>query len=665
MCGLAGFLDLAARHSDERLHEIAGRMARTLRHRGADDAGTWIDATCRVALGHQRLAILDLSPRGHQPMLSACARFVIVFNGEIYNVAAVRRTLQQSGHRFLGHSDTEVMVEAISEWGVTRALTELNGMFAFAVWDRHERVLHLGRDRVGEKPLYYGWHGGTFMFASELKALVAHPEFQGEIDRDVLALYFRHNYVPAPFSIYKRIYKLPAGCTLSVSASASCENGNFSPFPDDENASRLPIRYWSLQTVAERGAKDPFSGSSQEVVDDLEALMSDVVRLRMVADVPVGAFLSGGIDSSTIAALMQAASGRPIRTFSIGSDDPDYDETDGARAVARHLGTDHVDLRVSSSDATRVIPSLPALYDEPFADSSQIPTTLAAQLARRDVTVCLSGDGGDELFGGYNLYFWARRVWSATQFMPSSLRAVGARALTAVPSQRWDSTFALLPRRWQQPEAGDKIHRLADLLSAETSTALYNTLMSRWRTPAAVVLDSRIAEPIFANDAGQGLSSYVQRMMFFDQLTYLPDDILVKVDRASMSVGLEVRVPLLDHRLVEFAWRSPPSMIIKGGRGKWLLRQVLHRHVPPALVDRPKRGFSVPLSAWLRGPLREWAQELLCGKRLREDGYLDPQLIDQKWNEHLSGHRNWSRELWEVLMFQAWLDATRTAAAVC
>ena len=664
MCGLAGFLDVSGRLSDDDLCTVVRRMADTLRHRGPDDAGTWIDAKSRIALGHQRLAIIDRSMQGHQPMRSACGRFILIFNGEIYNFAALRQDLKQLGHRFRGRSDTEVMLAAITQWGLEAALTQFNGMFAFALWDCHERVLHLGRDRLGEKPLYYGWMGKTFMFGSELKALSAHPDFHGEIDRDVVALYFRYNYVPTPFSIYHNVYKLPPGCLLAVSACAAEQRASFSPFPEEPASSWKPVRYWSAKQVAETGSENPFKGSEHDAVECLDSLLSDAVALRMIADVPVGSFLSGGIDSSTVVAVMQAMSGRPIKTFSIGSHDAEYNEAESARAMAKHIGTDHADLYASCNDAIRVIPTLPTLYDEPFSDSSQIPTSLIAQLARQDVTVCLSGDGGDELFAGYNLYFWAQRIWSYTRQMPSVLRHTVAWALTAVPPQMWDSAFAqlaaFLPAKLRQREPGDKLHRLAELLPAETSNALYNVLMSRWRAPMAVVVNSHEPATMLANPGcASELPSFVQRMMYFDMMSYLPDDILVKVDRASMGVGLEVRIPLLDYRIVEFAWQIPLSMKIRSGQGKWLLRQVLHRYVPEHLVNRPKMGFSVPIGPWLRGPMREWAEALLSVKRIRADGYLNPQPIRQKWSEHLSGTRNWSRELWEVLMFQAWLENAR------
>lgn len=659
MCGLAGFFDPSGRLKTEELGPTVQRMADTLQHRGPDDAGTWVDEDARLALGHRRLSIVDLSSHGHQPMQSMCGRFVIVLNGEIYNFAALRVELEQLGQRFRGHSDTEVMLAAISQWGWEAALARFNGMFAFVLWDRHERTLHLGRDRLGEKPLYYGWMGEIFVFASELKALSVHPRFRGDINRDVLALYFRHNYVPTPFSIYRDVYKLPAGCVLKVSACALERRATFSPSPEDATASWKPMRYWSLKEVSQNGCAAPFQGTESEAAEYLGFLLADAVRLQMAADVPLGSFLSGGIDSSTVVALMQAASGQPVKTFSLGCDEGEHNEAEDAKAVAQHLGTDHTDLHVTAKDAMAVIPQLPALYDEPFSDSSQIPVYLIARHARRDVTVCLSGDGGDELFAGYNSYFWAQNIWRHTRLLPPLLRHATAGTLRMIPPQTWNIAFAklaaLLPSRWQQSEPGDKLHRLADLLPAGTPHALYYTLVSRWRTPTALVVNSNEPPTMLTNSEYRPeLSDFVQHMMYFDLMTYLTDDILVKVDRASMGVGLEVRIPLLDYRVVEFARRIPISMLVKNNRGKWLLRQVLHRHVPERLVNRPKLGFSVPISSWLRGPMRDWAEALLCAKRLQHDGYLNPGIICQKWNEHLRGIRNWSRELWEVLMFQAW-----------
>jgi len=626
-------------------------MADTLRLRGPDDGGAWVDADAGIALGHQRLSIIDLSLEGHQPMHSFCGRYVIAFNGEIYNYQDIRHELEQESQGYAipwrGHSDTEVALAAISRWGIEAAVRRFVGMFAFALWDRTERVLYLVRDRLGEKPLYYGRMGRSILFGSELKALRAHPDFKGEINRDALALYLRHNCIPAPYSIYRGIYKLPPGTMLAVS-------DRDAPFPD-------PVQYWSVREAAEHGLAEPFTGSTEEAIAALDGLLRDAVGLQMVADVPLGVFLSGGIDSSTVVALMQAQSDRPVKTFTIGFNETGYNEAEHAKAVARHLGTEHTEFYVTPEEAMAVIPRLPALYDEPFADSSQIPTFLVSEMARRSVTVSLSGDGGDELFAGYNRYFWGRSIWKRVGWMPQPLRVAAAVALTAVSPQSWDRVFAaaksLLPAKLKQSTPGDKIHKLAEVLAVESPEAMYRGLASHWKDPASVVLGS--SEPPTAltdRRLWSDLPDFTQRMMYLDTVTYLPDDILVKVDRASMGVSLEARIPFLDHRVVEFAWRLPLSMKVRDGQGKWLLRQVLYQYVPKELVGRPKTGFDVPIDAWLRGPLRDWAEDLLGERRLSEERFFDPVPIRDKWNEHLSGARNWQYYLWDVLMFQAWLD---------
>ncbi len=649
MCGIAGFLDLAPARDAASLQATVAAMADTLRHRGPDDAGVWVDAAAGVALGFRRLAIIDLSPHGRQPMASADGRYVVVFNGELYNFRALRADLERAaGVRFRGHSDTEVLVEAIAHWGLRAALDRFNGMFAFAVWDCHERRLHLVRDRLGEKPLYYGWVGGCFLFGSELAALRAHPAFDAEIDRGAVALYLRLGCVPAPYSIYRGIAKLPPGTLLTVPA-------------DDPGARPRPAAYWSARAVAERGAQAPLRGPVREIVAQLDALLRDAVRLRLEADVPLGAFLSGGIDSSTVVALMQAQSARPVKTFTIGFHEADYDEARHAAAVARHLGTEHTALYLTPDEALAAIPRLPTLYDEPFADPSQLPTFLVAELARGAVTVALSGDGGDELFGGYNRYFWGRSIWQKVGWLPRGVRGTAVAALTALSPEAWGAVFArlgpALPRGVRQSNPGDKLHKLAEVLDADHAEALYLRLVSHWKEPAALVPGA--AEPatlLTDRAAWADLPDFTQRMMFLDTVTYLPDDILTKLDRATMAVSLEARVPLLDHRVVEFAWRLPLALKIRRGQGKWLLRQVLDRYVPRALVERPKMGFGVPLDAWLRGPLRDWAEALLDEGRLRRDGLLDPAPIRAKWREHLSGQRNWQYYLWDVLMLQAWLE---------
>jgi len=653
MCGLTGFWETTARRTKADLCRTVQEMAGTLRHRGPDDGGEWAEARAGVALGFRRLAIVDLSPAGHQPMESASERYVIAFNGEVYNFEALRRELAGQGAAppFRGHSDTEVMLAAIEAWGLEAAVKRFVGMFAFALWDRQERVLHLVRDRLGIKPLYYGWAGDTLLFGSELKALRAHPAFRPEIDRDVLTLLLRHNYIPAPYSIYKGVQKLPPGTILTLA-------GGNGP------GAAPPVPYWSVRDAAAAGLADPFSGSEAEAADQLDALLREAVGMRMVADVPLGAFLSGGVDSSTVVALMQAQSSRPVRTFSIGFREAGYDEAPFAREVAGHLGTDHTELYVSPEDAQAVIPTLPTLYDEPFADSSQIPTFLVSELARRHVTVSLSGDGGDELFAGYNRYFVGRSVWNRMRWMPPALRRAAGGTLAAMPPRTTDALAGrinpLLPRSLRHGGLSSKVAKTAAILGADCPDAMYETLVSHWMDPASLVLgaDGEPPTALTGTDRWTGPADFTQRMMYMDLMSYLPDDILAKVDRASMAVSLEARVPLLDHRVVEFAWRLPLSLSLRGGQGKWLLRQVLYRYVPREMIERPKMGFGIPIDAWLRGPLRPWAEALLDERRLRDEGFFDPAPIRAKWHEHLSGRRNWQYHLWDVLMFQAWHENT-------
>jgi asparagine synthase (glutamine-hydrolysing) len=653
MCGIAGFLDTTLRNSSEQLRATAKRMGDTLQHRGPDDAGIWVDATAGVALAHRRLSILDVSPAGHQPMVSGSGRYVIVYNGEIYNFQQLRKELEKSNNaplRFRGHSDTEVLLACFDSWNVEPTLSRVNGMFAFALWDRQDRVLYLGRDRLGEKPLYYGWIGDVFLFGSELKALRAHPRFGAEINLEALALYLRHNCVPAPHSIYRGVQKLLPGTFLAVT-------GQRLPDP-------VLVPFWSLRQVAESGVASSFRGSDTEALDQLEVLLRDAVRIRMLSDVPLGAFLSGGVDSSLVASFMQAESTRRIKTFSIGFRDAEYDEAKDAASVARHLGTEHTELYVTPREAMALIPSLPAIYDEPFADSSQIPTFLLSRIARRHVTVGLSGDGGDEVFCGYTRHVWGHRVWKSISAMPRPLRRASAAVLSSVPSDGWDSLFQVIrpfvPTAMKHRLPGQKLHKLARLLALSDLASVYTTLASHWNDPARVVIGA--AEPptvVTTPGAGANLSEFTERMMFLDTLTFLPDDILTKVDRASMAVSLEARIPLLDHRVVEFAWRLPMSMKLRDNRGKWILRELLGRFVPHSLVDRPKSGFSIPLDRWLRGPLRDWAEPLLAERRIREDGFFHVQPIREKWAAHLSGKGAWQHHLWDILMFQAWRDENR------
>lgn len=656
MCGITGIVLATPSWSADQLSATVLSQALAIAHRGPDDQGHWVDPGCGVALGHRRLSIVDLSPAGHQPMCSHDGRYVIVLNGEIYNYRELRGLLERdalagqplAGWR--GHSDTEVLLELISRRGMAGALERVVGMFAMAIWDRQQRKLTLARDRIGEKPLYYGFVGGALVFGSELKALTAHPGWHADIDREALASYLRFAYVPHARSIYRGICKLVPGTTVT--------------FGQDEIAQRRlpePVSYWSATEAIAAAKRDPFRGTESEAVDELERLLRQSIRDQMLADVPLGALLSGGIDSSTVVALMQAQTGRPVRTFTVGFHEPGYNEAEHAKAIARHLGTDHTELYVTSQQALDVIPRLPVLYDEPFADSSQIPTFLVAELARRHVTVSLSGDAGDELFAGYNRYLAGRRVWERIAHLPRGVRGATAAALRAPAPRTWDRLLSLLapllPERARVPLAGDKLHKLARMMTVPSAEAFYLRLVTH-AEPETVALQRVEAPSMLASPgAWPVLEQFAERMMYLDLVSYLPDDILVKVDRAAMAVSLETRVPLLDHRLVEFAWRLPLSMKIRDGRGKHILRQVLYRHVPQVLIDRPKMGFGVPIDAWLRGPLRDWAQALLEPGRLAREGYLRPEPVREKWNEHQSGRRNWSYWLWTVLMFQAWLEA--------
>ena len=654
MCGIAGIMG----QSTTELTSSVRDMVASIRYRGPDDSGVWCDERARVGLGHARLSILDLSPEGHQPMVSSSGRYVLSYNGEVYNFAELRSELEVIGRKFRGHSDTEVMLAAFEEWGIERTVQRFVGMFAFALWDRERRTLSLVRDRIGIKPLYFGWAGKTFLFGSELKTLRAFKGFHPEIDRGALTSFMRVAYVPAPLSIYKDVYKLSAGCLLTVGEKELETAEGFSPDPDSLHATWKPIRYWSAKKSAEAGCAAPFKGSEVEAIEHLDGLLRHAVGLRMIADVPLGAFLSGGIDSSLVVALMQAQSSRPVRTFTIGFHEADYNEAVHAKKVAEHLGTDHTELYVSPEQAQAVIPRLSAMYDEPFADSSQIPTFLVSELARGHVTVALSGDGGDELFAGYNRYFWGRRLWRYLDRVPPSIRSSLAGGITSLSPATWTRFFERF-RRFLPTVAkpGDKLHKLAALLALPDPDTMYLGMISLWKDPAEIVVQGvEPLTPVTDRVNWASLPDFTMRMMYLDLVTYLPDDILVKVDRASMAVSLEARVPLIDHRVVEFAWQIPLAMKIKQeGEGKWLLRQVLSRYVPSKLVERPKMGFGVPIGYWLRGPLREWAEDLLDETRLRREGYLHPAPIRGKWMEHLSGQRNWQYPLWNVLMFQAWL----------
>ncbi len=625
-------------------------MGDALIHRGPDDGGLWVDREIGVGLAHRRLSIVDLSAAGHQPMSSRSGRYEIVFNGEIYNHVELRRQLDRGSTDALawrGRSDTETLLAAIEAYGLQPALQRCVGMFALAIWDRQRKVLTLARDRLGEKPLYYGRCGGAFLFGSELKALQAHEAFEARVDTDCLALYLRHCYVPEPFSIFRGIRRVPAASIVEI---------NRHGHPGE------PVTYWSAAQVAAQASQ--FTGSDSEAVDTLDRVLSEAVGLQMVADVPLGAFLSGGIDSSLIVALMQKQSARKVHTFTIGFSEPKFDESGYARAVARHLGTQHTELIVTPAQAMEVIPRLSTIYDEPFADSSQIPTFLVSQLAREHVTVALSGDGGDELFGGYNRYAWAKRIWGAAG-LRRPVRQMAARAIRAFSADHWDRLFThakhVLPRSWQTVHMGHKLYKFADLMNC-TRGELYLSLVSHWPAPQTVVNGAtEPATPLRALIAEPTSRGFDESMMYWDLLTYLPNDILVKVDRAAMAVSLETRIPMLDHRVVEFAWSLPLHMRVRAGRGKWLLRELLSRYVPPALTERPKVGFGIPIDTWLRGPLRDWAEDLLDESRLRREGFFNAAAVREKWLAHSKGHQDWAYWLWDILMFQSWWQDQRSS----
>jgi asparagine synthase (glutamine-hydrolysing) len=639
MCGIAGVLHSAGRAREE-LERAAAAMADSLAHRGPDDSGVWSDAEAGVALSHRRLSIIDLSPTGHQPMVSAEGRFVVVFNGEIYNYQELRAELAARGVTFRGASDTEVMLEAFAAFGIAATVQRLIGMFTLGIWDRRERALTLVRDRLGIKPLYWAKFGSLFLFGSELRALRAHPGWDARVDRAALAAYMRLSYVPAPFSIYEGVRRLEPGTILTL------------PWGGEPKIER----FWDARAVAKAGLADPLRADDAELTDRLEDLLRDAVKRRMVADVPVGAFLSGGVDSSTVAALMKAANAGPVRTYSIGFETADYSEARDAAQVARHLGTEHSEMTVTAQDALAVIPRLPEIYDEPFADASQIPTYLVSVMTRRHVTVALSGDGGDELFAGYNRHRLTASAWRTLHLLPRPVRAALARSITAVSAERWSQVASLIPERMRPRQAGDKLHKFAATLPSVDASELYRRLVTHWEPEEVMPGAGEAKGVLWDARIDKDFPAALDRMQYLDLVTYLPDDILTKVDRASMAVALEVRVPLIDHRVVEFAWRLPRAALLRGGVSKWLLRQVLYRHVPQALVERPKSGFAVPLGDWLRGPLRSWAENLLAEPRLRQAGFFDAARVRQTWSEHLSGRRNLESLLWSVLMFEAWRE---------
>jgi asparagine synthase (glutamine-hydrolysing) len=646
MCGFSGFVGTSLNSCD-----LLRKMGDTLMHRGPDDFGSWHDEPSKIGLSHRRLSIIDLSPSGHQPMKSFSGRYIIAYNGEIYNHLDIRKEITDLDNKvqWRGHSDTEILLAGIDVWGLEKTLKKSFGMFAIALWDRQERSLYLACDRMGEKPLYYGWQSGVFLFGSELKALKVHPAFEGVIDRDALTLLLRYSCIPAPYSIYKGIKKLQPGRFLKLSVGV--DKIAKGVFPEEKP-------FWSLEDVIRDGVENPFIGSDLDAVETLHHLLRDSVQQQMVADVPLGAFLSGGVDSSVIAALMQEKNPGKVKTFSIGFNEVGYNEAVHAKSVAGHLGTEHTELYVTPEQAMDVIPRLPTLYDEPFSDSSQIPTFLVSEMAQQYVKVSLSGDAGDELFGGYNRHIKTDLLWDKIQLVPRWVRRSISKGILSTPPAYWNKfghAVTLISGnsvRWQNLERN--INKLASVLKVDNNNSLYSHFVSNWKEPESIVINGVERENLVTHPPLK-LDSIVEQMMALDSLTYLPDDILVKVDRAAMGVSLETRIPFLDHKIIEFAWKLPLSMKIRHGKGKWILRQVLNKYVPSNLIERPKMGFGVPIDSWLRGSLREWAENLLDESRMRQEGFLNPGPIRKKWSEHLSGKSNWQNHIWDVLMFQAWL----------
>jgi asparagine synthase (glutamine-hydrolysing) len=651
MCGITGFYS----KTSSTFNNAILKMNSAISHRGPDSNNIWQDKNSGIFFGHQRLSILDLSTAGNQPMESISGRFVITYNGEIYNHLAIRRDLKKinSNINWKSNTDTETLLEALELWGIEKTLKKTIGMFAFALWDKKNRTLYLVRDRMGEKPLYFGWQGAgvnkVFLFGSELKALKVHPEFSREINRNAITLQLRHNYIPDPYSIYKDIHKLLPGHYLKLTENDLTKN----MLPP-------PIMYWSITKNAINGNSNQLTLNEENIQNDFENILKLSVKQKMISDVPLGAFLSGGIDSSTIVALMQSESNYPIKTFTIGFDEDDFNEAHYAKKIAKHLGTDHTELYFSSKTALEVIPKLPTIYDEPFSDNSQIPSFLLSQLTKQHVKVALSGDGGDELFCGYNRYTSINKWSKKFNLIPLSLRKILSYSAKTISPISWNKIFKLLPGLNQNMNFGYKIYKGAKALETNKLSDLYNILFSHWQNPSETVINS-IEPGTLLSEFKTELSmlNNYEKMMVFDLITYLPNSILVKVDRASMASSLEARVPFLDHKVIEYAWKIPHTLKFRNGKGKWILRQILNKHVPKNLTERPKMGFGIPIGTWLRGPLRDWAENLLNEKRLLQEGYLNPKLIRYKWNEHLSNKNNWQYDLWNVLMFQAWIDSNK------
>ncbi len=637
MCGLTGFIDFKKKYKNSHLEKIAEKMALEIKYRGPDDSGVWSDETYGIALGHRRLSIQDLSPLGHQPMQSGSGRYCMVYNGEVYNAPELRKELESKGCSFKGGSDTEVMLAAFETWGVKKSVQKFIGMWAFSLWDRKNKSLILCRDRLGIKPLYWGIQKNTLFFGSSLKSFRAHPEWSPSLDQDSLTSYFRFSYVPAPHSIFKSIQKQKPGTLITIKGQDDIQ--------EEE--------YWSMQDVYEKGQSSPLAVSDEEAIAQLEDILKDAVKKRMLADVPLGAFLSGGYDSSLVVALMQAQSKRPIKTFSIGFNEADYNEAQHAKKVADHLKTDHHEFYVNTKDAQDVIPDLPEYYDEPFADSSQIPTYLVSKLARQHVTVSLSGDGGDEFFAGYNRYTTGIDIWNKLQNLPSFMHKPLAYSLDQMPSSVWEKLSYLIPGSKRPNNISSKIKKLSEVLRMNSEVDFYKSLVSQWMHPDTLVKNGKEKDLGIWNLGLKG-DNFTSHMQLLDSLTYLPDDILTKVDRASMAVSLEARVPILDHRVVEYAWQLPHNMKVRNGKSKWILRELLHQYVPKEIMERPKMGFGVPIDTWLRTDLKDWAEDLLSEKSLNDTGVLNANPIREKWIQHSKHNKNWHYSLWPVLMFIAW-----------
>jgi asparagine synthase (glutamine-hydrolysing) len=637
MCGIAGYVGKASYP-----YNCLDEMAKAINHRGPDDRGTWCDEVEGIGLAHARLSILDLSSAGHQPMHSVSKNFVLIFNGEIYNHKVLRSELELIAQRnWLGHSDTETLLAAIDHWGLEKTLKKAKGMFAVALWDRRNKNLSLACDRIGEKPLYYGWVNDQFVFASELKSIKKFPEFKNLIDRNSLALFLRFNSIPAPHSIYQDIYKLEPGQIVQLHS---------------ESKKVKKFNFWSTEEAYNKGNLSQISGTPKEIIDQLEVVLSKAVSSQMQSDVPLGAFLSGGIDSSTIVALMQSQSNSQVNTFTIGFNTKEYDEAKHARKVANHIGTNHFEMYVSERDALDTIPNLPNIYDEPFADSSQIPTYLVSKFAKQEVTVALSGDAGDELFGGYNRYVFADKMFSKIMKGPISLRQLISSSILTMTEEKWNMLLNnFLSERFA--DIGHKLHKVANVLPSKSIRDMHFKLVSQIHNPSDWLLNANEYKTPLNDDTERFVElNSIEQMMAYDLITYLPTDILTKVDRAAMAVSLETRVPFLDPDVIEFSTSLPMEFKIRNGVTKWALREVLYKHVPKDLIERPKMGFGVPLAEWLRGPLQDWAESLLDEKRLHQEGFFDVEFVRIKWLEHLSGKRNWHHQLWNVLMFQAWLE---------